>query len=207
MFGLLERMYLQIRGMRFLFFVPLIGYYLFIPIAAWAIGLNPIEHQTILERITQVSYRLVPILSTWWIFLVHKEYVEGEGKDVLILGGGIFSLTGIFFCLNIVCFFSSIIFLCTVEGSVINLIIQMSIISFFTCGLTYFLNFFLQNISVSALIVMIFCTLSVLPSERFYEYQFLILQDNVSWINDGVKFIISGGIFWILGIMFSKKLS
>ena len=205
MVQLMERIYLQCRGMGILFWIPLIGYYIIVPSAGWILGQNPLEDREMLERVTEVSYRFIPLLSTWWMFLVHKEYIEGDGKEILYLGKNILGLTIGFFLLNIICCFPSVFLFNRPAERVLELFFQLTIIMFLTCGMAYFLNFSLKNISVYALVTMIFCTLSVVPSDRLFQYQFISLQGNELWLEEGVKFIISGGIFWIFGAISSRR--
>lgn len=205
MVQMVERIYLQCRGMGILFWVPLIGYYIIVPSAGWILGQNPLEDRDLLERITEVSYRLIPLLSTWWLFMVHKEYIEGDGKEILYLGKNILGQTIGFFLLNVLCYIPSVFILNFPAEQALELVFQLLVIMFLTCGMAYFLSFSLKNIPVSALVSMIFCTLSVLPDDRLFQYQFISLQNNGSWLEEGVRFIIPGGIFWISGAVCSRR--
>lgn len=205
MVQIMERIYLQCRGMGILFWIPLVGYYIVVPSAGWILGQNPLEDRDLLERITEVSYRLIPLLSTWWLFMVHKEYIEGDGKEILYLGKNILGQTIGFFLLNVLSYIPSVFILNFPAEQALELVFQLLVIMFLTCGMAYFLSFSLKNIPVSALVSMIFCTLSVLPDDHFFQYQFISLQNNGSWLEEGVKFIISGGIFWISGAVCSRR--
>lgn len=207
MIQILERMYLHIRQMGVLFFIPFLGYFILIPLTVCAMGLNPIKQESVMDRMTSVCYSLVPILSTWWIYLIHKEFIEGEGREILILGKGICVLTGLFFVLNIFCFLPVFIVdkMSGSDGTASNLFFQMIVVSFMTCGMAFFLSFSLQSIPISALIVMSFCILSIVPNEKFQEYQFSVLQGDSLWHENAIPFIIAGGIFSILGIFRARK--
>lgn len=205
-FRILERFYLQIRGMKYLFLIPLAGYYVFIPLAAWSLGRNEMQTFDALERVSDISYSLVPILATWWNYMIHKEYVEGDGREVLLLGGGISTMTFIFYVLNVLSFLPIFIFFNDMNSGVMDLFLQMVLISFLTCGMAFFFTFMLKSISLSALAIMAFCVLSNAPSERFQQYQFSILEGNPEWFKDGTLFLFAGVAFWVIGFVQTKRL-
>jgi hypothetical protein len=78
MVQLMERIYLQCRGMGILFWIPLIGYYIIVPSAGWILGQNPLEDREMLERVTEVSYRFIPLPGGcfWYI----KNILKGMEK-------------------------------------------------------------------------------------------------------------------------------
>lgn len=204
MLRILERFYLQIRGMKYLFLIPFVGYYVFIPLAVWSLGTNELQTFNTLVRVSDVSYSLVPILATWWNYMIHKEYVEGDGREVLLLGGGISTMTFLFYLLNVISFLPIFIFLN--DSGVIDLFLQMALISFLTCGMAFFFTFMLKSISLSALAIMAFCVLSNVPSEKFQQYQFSILEGSLEWLENGVMFFIAGVVFWVIGFMQTKRI-
>lgn len=206
MFRTLERVYLQIRGMKLFFLIPFAGYYILIPLVVWCLGKNTMGTGDALERVAEISYSLVPILATWWNYMVHKEYVEGDGREVLLLGGGVSTMTFLFYILNILSFLPVFLFFHDMESGIMDLFLQMSLISFMTCGMAFFLTFMLKSISLSALAVMAFCVLSNVSSERLQDYQFSMLRGNPEWFKDGELFLFTGIIFWIIGSVQAKKL-
>lgn len=206
MFRMLERIYLLIRGMKFFFLIPFAGYYVLIPFVAWSLGRNTMGTEDALERVSEISYSLVPVLATWWNYMVHREYVEGDGREVLLLGGGVSTMTFLFYILNILSFLPVFLFFHDMESGIMDLFLQMSLISFMTCGMAFFLTFMLKSISLSALAVMAFCVLSNVSSERLQDYQFSMLRGNPEWFKDGELFLFAGIIFWIIGSVQAKKL-
>jgi len=81
--NMLERFWLQVKGMRTLFFVPLAGYYRLVPLGVWAMSNKP--EFVLVDAISEMCYLVVPFLSTWWGYLVMREYIEGDGREVLLL--------------------------------------------------------------------------------------------------------------------------
>lgn len=210
---LFERTWLQIKGMRTMFLIPLIGYYVVIPLGVWAMAGNP--DFVLSDAIASMCYLVVPFLSTWWIYLIVKEYVEGNGREVLLLGKGTFWNAIIFFIANTLCFIP--LLYVHVEDrfypDIIDLAGQLVIISFFMGGLAYFLNYLTKSISASMFIIIIYTAVS---NYRFNNEQFsktlgkiqLTNLRDVPYDGNGIlycQFIVLGIIFWVLGVMKSKK--
>lgn len=81
-----ERTWLQIKGMKAMFAIPFVGYYVLIPLGVWAMSYS--VDFVLSDAIAQMCYLLVPFLSTWWIYLMAKEFVEGSGREVLLSSSG-----------------------------------------------------------------------------------------------------------------------
>lgn len=209
-----ERLWLQIKGMRTMFLVPLIGYYVVIPLSVWAMSQGP--EFNLLAAIVDVCYLLVPFLSTWWIYLFVKEYIEGEGREVLLLGKGTLSSAFLFWLLNSLCFFPLLALPLEIENvqGIQDLFIQLTIISFFMGGLAYFLNYLTKSITISMLLIILYTFISnyrfslKLFAKIFHPIQLTILQDvpyedNLSGY---AKFILAGIVFWVMGAVKSRRM-
>ena len=57
-----ERIWLQIKGMRTMFLIPLIGYFGIIPLGVWLMTAN--SECVLYDAIMQMCFLLVPFLST-----------------------------------------------------------------------------------------------------------------------------------------------
>lgn len=212
--NLFERFWLQIKSMRFLFFVPLIAYFCVIPLGVWAMSFNP--EFDLGDSVSTMCYLVVPFMSTWWIFMVLKEYIDGDGREVLLLGRGTLFSAVLFQVINIVCFVP-VFFVPmkdTFKSDMYHLFIQLLIISFFMGGLTYFCNYFTGSITISMLIAILYTAVSNYTfynehlSKMFGFVQLNTLkdvpcEDNLAgyW-----KFITAGAAFWVLGVIRSRKL-
>lgn len=210
---LFERFFLQIKSMGALFLIPFIGYFSLIPLGVWALSFDP--EFVLCDAISEMCYLFVPFLSTWWLYLMLKEYVEGDGREVLLLGKTTIFSAVMFWILNMLC----ILPLLWVEVEYMyqyyidNLMIELLIIIFFMNGLTYFLNYFTKSITVSMFIVILYTALSnytfrneqfskVLGSVQLSVLQDVPYEDNM---NGYIKFIFVGLVFWILGFFKSRK--
>lgn len=215
MLGILfERTWLQIKGMRTMFLVPIIGYYIVIPLGVWAMASK--ADAVLSDVIADMCYLVVPFLSTWWIYLIVKEYVEGNGREVLLLGKGTFLNAVIFYVANVLCFVP--LFFVDVDDQyypdIIYLIEQLVIIAFFMGGLAYFLNYLIKSISASMFVIILYTAVS---NYRFSHEQFSKVLGRIQLSNlrdvpyEGNydlygKFIVLGAVFWVLGVIKSKRM-
>lgn len=210
----MERVWLHIKSMREMFFVPLFGYFVLIPLGVWALSFEPEFYLS--SSISELCYLLVPFLSTWWIYLLLREYAEADGREVLILGKGTLFSAAVFCLLNTMC----VLPLLWVpvgyqyQNSIYYLVIEMMIVSFFMCGLVYFLVHFTKNITISMFIIVLYCALSnyTFAEEHFSKMlgpiQLSVLQDvpYEDGSNGYVKFILAGVMFWVFGVIYARRM-
>lgn len=211
--GSLERFWLQIKAMGWMFFIPLVGYYCLLPLGVWAISNDP--NFILFEGIADVCYLLVPFLTTWWLYMVLKEHMEGEGGEVLLMERGTLLNSILFFVLNVICILP--LFWIQVgeryQEDMHHLIIQLIIIAFLMCGMTYFFVFFTRSVTVSMFAIIIYTAISnyVFQSDKFLKVfssiQLSTLRDFMqeeNFIIGYAKFILAGVAFWIFGIYCSR---
>lgn len=208
----MERVWLQIKGMRSMFIVPLIGYFCLIPICTWLLSRN--SDAVVEDVAAQLCYLVMPILATWWTFMVQKEYIEGDGREVLLLGRGIFFSAVSFWLLNILCYLALLLLIdADLRPKFTGLMIQMIIISFLMTGLAYFLNFMIKSITISMFLVVFYTAFSnyTFLNDRILHllghFQLKVLQEVVYEEGWGgyIKYIVAGASFWALGAYKSKK--
>lgn len=207
----LERIWLQIKGMKMMFLVPLVGYFVLIPLMVWILFVNsevPLE-----DAAASVCYLLVPILSTWWVCMIQKEYIEGEGREVLLLGKGVLYSMAAFWLLNLVCFVVILLFLDTgIRYEFSALVTDMVIVSFLMTGMACCLNFYTKSITISMFVIVFYTAFS---NYKFYNesivklvgaFQLTVLQEikyEIGWYGY-IRYILAGILLWGFGIYKSK---
>lgn len=97
----MKRFWIQSKGMGIMFFLPLLGYILFIPLCVMLINKDVEEAEQRFIMAQQMCYQFIPILSTVRMYMFQREYVEGEGREILILGGKIPLFSFIYWILNL----------------------------------------------------------------------------------------------------------
>lgn len=210
---MLKRLQLQIRAMGITFYLPLIGYFLFIPLLAYVINLSIEEAEERFVTIERLCYQFVPAFSVIWICMFHREYVQGEGREILILGKGILAMSFVFWIMNVPCLFLQYRFFHHSE----NLLQEMAVVSFMLCGLSFFLNFVLNNVSLSMLVVMFYVMLSNVEvynflalnmSEQPYKYDsfFYSALSGGGFSETAQGYVVAGGLFWLMGMYKAKRL-
>ncbi len=214
-----ERLCLQVRGMGIYFFLPFVGYFLFIPLCVMAQNIGVEDMSIRFYNAQAVCYQFVPMLSTIWIFLFHKEYVEGEGREILILGKGISALTFLFWIVNIICFLPGFVFFDYSTGQAGTLLCEMILVSFVFCGLAFFLNFALESTALTMLVLMFYTMLSNVNLENFMalnteatqaqdvaKYFYTILIDGGFSSAEAPTYIAIGTLFWLFGLLEARRL-
>lgn len=207
MFKIIERVYMHAKGMKYLFFVPFIVYYLLLPFTIYAYKQNPIGNVEVITIASEFCYNFVPVISTWWIYMYFIESAEGEGREILILGKGITATVFAFYLLNAVSFIPICLVLNNREGAGITLMLQLLVITFLMYGVAYFLSFLLKSIAVSVFIVLCYSVFAVSYADILEILQYGRMLGNVDWIGNTIILSVLGSICWYLGHLRSKYIT
>ncbi|MFZ3591295.1 hypothetical protein ACOI1C_19150 [Bacillus sp. DJP31] len=75
--------YLSLRNLKIYYFIPIFFMYLVIPALFFSeiaiTGVGDILHL----RVVETTQKILPLFSVWWIIFILREYIEGEGNEVL----------------------------------------------------------------------------------------------------------------------------
>lgn len=215
----MKRFWLQSKGMGIIFFLPVLGYILFIPLCVMFLNKDVEEAEQRFITAQQMFYQFVPILSTVWMYMFQREYVEGEGREILILGGKIPLFSFIYWILNLPFIWFSIHIQKDTEGYHEDLFYEMLIVSFMIGGLVFFLNFAVNSIAQSLLLVVLYIWLSNVDIEnilvfhnglqdvqRASTYFYVVLKGGGLFSEQAVVYIVMGVLFWLGGLLKTRRL-
>lgn len=200
----LEHFFLQLKGVGKLYFVPVFVLYIFLPLLILGdYGASGDEIDSIF--VTQCIF-FIPILSVWWIFLVMKEYVEGEGKEVLYLNGHSklieVVMLYVYYVIHLMPFFAVALFI--IPDVAIGLFFQMMLASFLYCGLGYLLLYLVKNIAIAFLPLMCY---SIYGSNSGI-LTFAFFNHSIYWVNPmnyAIEIIVTGCICFGAGAYLNKN--
>lgn len=202
----MEHFFLQLRGVGKWYFVPVVVLYILLPILIFA------DYCTSRDAIKNIESTFatqclffMPVLSVWWVFLVMKEYIEGEGREVLYLNGHSklmeVVMLYIYYVIHLIPFFWIASFF--IPEIAIGLFFQMTLASFFYCGLGYLLLYLIKNIAIAFLPLMCY---SMYGSSTGIKVAFL---NHASYWVDPAKYameiVIAGCICFLAGAYLNKK--
>ncbi len=214
---ILRNMFFNFKKMKYLFFVPIIFYYVLLPLILLGNKLNPWGDT---EEITSVLYAWIPIISVWWISLFHKEYIDERGGEVLYVYGDVFSQTFFLWLANQVLLLpilSFSLFLDEFNGPMVYL--DLLLINALICGIDYYLNFSFQSVPLAFFVVIIYAISSGTSNlegtqelgiwiDKFMEYVNYYKVVDLDWMLEftGYAFVLATMVFWGLGYWKSKRL-
>ncbi len=214
-----ERLLLQIKGMKITFLLPLLGYFVFIPFCVKFLNMNVEDADEQYVTIQNIVYQFIPILALVWIYAFQKEYVEGEGREILILGRQISLYTFIYFLLNIPLIWLALKIVCVPEEHFMDMFMELLIAVFMISGFAFFMNFAAGSIALSMLIVILYIWLSNVNLENMLTtvdtaqtsqwstcFFYTILKDGGLGGTYAVNYLVIGALFWLLGIFKARRL-
>lgn len=197
MITVFERIRIHIKAMRGMFIIPLAVYYILIPFAAYKLGKSPVyETAGMAALFGEYMYNYVPAVSTLWLFLSLREYVQGQGGELLWNASAMTGLSFGIYLLQFICLLPALI-LAQKDTELTGLVLQMMVIIFFMHGLAYFLCMVTGNIAAATLAVLVYSIFStaVIGTHSFW-YQYSVLH-RTDWLVYGCGYFLAGCLFFM----------
>ncbi|MBW4827240.1 MAG: ABC transporter permease [Clostridiaceae bacterium] len=79
----IKSIYLSFKKLKIYYFIPLIILYIFIPILNIGMVYMCKNIEIAYSMVFAEIEKYVPILSIWWTTFIFKEYIEGDGNEIL----------------------------------------------------------------------------------------------------------------------------
>lgn len=200
----------QLKGLRFLFYVPFFLIYMVIPILCiqsyFAVGISDSLYQTIIT-FTQM---LIPVMSVWWLILVFREYIESEGNEILFLYAKRIKLAdaGILFCFFIITILPFYITCCFIFQNFIFEFIKIVMVCTFYFGFSYLLIFLSASIAITWMIVFIYTVANTIfykDQAIFPLYYSLEEASLAGCLGFYLPLMLLGVLLLLLGVQLNKK--
>ena len=155
--------------------------------------------------LAEVSYLLVPVFSVWWLYLSLKEYLEGEGNELLVMSGGVGAVSGVFFCATVMSFLPVFLFYDNSMDEITDLFLQMVVVSFLMYGLVLASAFLFRSVAVAILATLCYAILGTSAVEGLSLIVYGRMQGRVMWFHEAIPLVVLGVVFWVYGICRSKR--
>lgn len=207
----LRQLYLSFKNLKWFYFVPLIVLYLFIPLSN-LLNFKAIGLDLCYTIVTDTAQRVIPITATWWVFCVLKEYIEGDGNELLYayLKGKTLGIDILFvfcwYCVHVaVLFFGYSYFFNNMLLEYVRMIVQ----SFVLVSALYFLIYAFKSTSIAYMMILVYFIMTLFFSKDTILEKIKLFDMNtpmvISMIWDKYLYIILiGGLFFGLGTVLNK---
>lgn len=155
-------LYLTLKGMGVIFFVPYLFIFLVLPATTYMENLSGNGFDNLYYYSFVLTQILCPFFSLWWSLLGFREFIDGSGKEILLVyKKSILTelfLTYLLYFLHIIVVFAVYVFVFNFNYFPYIIIYAAESFAFFAIPLS--LSFWLKNMSIPfiiALIYEIFC--------------------------------------------------
>lgn len=81
--NLLRQAYFHLKSLKLLYFVPIVGLFLLLPFLSVGHFLSFGRGENAFYQTFAEMQRYIPFLASWWVIFGLREYVEGDGKELL----------------------------------------------------------------------------------------------------------------------------
>ncbi len=191
-----QNIVLRFKNNMILSFLPIIVYYVVLPFYSEITRHGVLQDLPLFIAFTEGVFFFVPFISLWWGFIYLKEVIEEDGREILLLNGGISITLLVYYLLNLLLLSPVFLFFSDENGQVMGLFLKMVVIIFFMYGLLYFLSVYLKNMAIVLLLVLMYSVFSSTYIEKFERLQYYSLKD-MEWGVQGGVFLLVGIILWI----------
>ncbi len=209
--GVLTRTYLHLKNLKFLFFVPLLIMNALIPMLNYAVYKQYGVGDRLYTNILEYSQWLMPFASVWWSLFALRDYLEGDGNELLYVNRHSNKFVDIF-----ILFFISILDIAIVFSVYAIQIPQMKFeyirilsICFLYFGIVYFVSFLTKSTTLSTLTVVLYMIVNIYYGRGDKRIPFIYVStDRLSkqfFVSDYLPLLWTGLILTALGILINKK--
>lgn len=206
-----KRAFYHLKNLGFLVAVPLIILNAIIPILNYLQYSKDGISEELYVNILQYSQWFMPLLCVWWSVFVLRDYIEGEGNELLFTNqnrnkvADMFSLF-LLSILNITVIFSVYTFLMPDMKYEYIKIISICVFYF---GIVYCVSFITKSTTITLMLIILYTIANVYWGNTikaspliYYSAEHLTLK---IYFSNYLPFLISGLILIFIGTIFNKK--
>lgn len=207
--GIMRRLYLELKNLRFYYFVPPAVLFMLVPLTVLATIKSGAGNN--FPECCTISQLFIPSFAAWWPLLILKEYLNSPGKELLF----VYKISKIslfikmlilwaLYALHIVILF---IYFTSLFDFVWFLFIVIIIQSMFMIALGYFLSLLFQNTFIPMIVNFAYSSIFILA---FYYSPLSIFEigtfDNASSLNKSAVVALIACIILYMGSQIEKRL-
>ncbi len=189
-----QRVFYHLRSIRMLVFIPLFAFNILIPVLNYASYSNYGISELFELELRKFALILMPFFSVFWVIFVLREYIEGEGNEILLVYGRKIKFKDTFQIMLVSFFNISLIFAVylLIYPRMLNLYLWIFILCVYFHGIVYLLSFLTSSTTITLMI-------SLLVS--FVNYN--VVEKRTPFFSYAVvSGFVKGGIFYDLKTVF-----
>lgn len=209
----IKLLYFDFKNLRGYYFIPIFILYILIPI----LNVGMVKMSGSIENAYYLVFReaekYLPIMSVWWTTFVFREYIEGDGNEILycINKTGKLKAFQIIFIFLWYIFHVSILFLVysIFWDNILLQFIKIIIQCFFFTSLMYMFIYFFKSTTISFMILLLYELFALFMNSDFIN--FISIFENGKMIKLDViisKYLIVmvlSGLLFIIGVYKNNK--
>lgn len=207
-----QRMYFHLKNLHWNFFIPILIADIFLPFISLITYMNERTRIDFAYTVMSFSLILIPFCSVWWAIFINRDYIEGQGNELLFVCKNKIKTLDTF--LPYILFFAfSIIqfaFYAKVDSELKYEPIKLLCICFFYYCLVQFMVFLSKSISITLLIVLCYTIANPILALTangavFPIYYDLMPLGEESFFHIYFPLLLTGCILLIISILLNKR--
>lgn len=209
--NLFFRSFLHLKSIGVLAFIPLIVINVILPLLTYLVYRQYGKSSRLEISIQEYSQWLLPLACVWWPMFVMKEYIEGDGKELLYINKPCNKLLDLFLLFAVSTLNVSLIFL----GYTFLIpymkyeYLRIVVICFLYFSMVYAIGFTTNSSALTVLSVVLYTLTNIYYGRGQNKNIFIYLSTQrltvKSFISNYVPLLVIGIVLIIFGIILNKK--
>jgi len=206
---IIKQLYLNFRNLKGFYYVPLVFLYVILSVLNIATIKEYGFNENAFTIICNDIQKFVPIMCSWWIIFALKEYIEGDGCEVLHLYKNSLALDVIMIYIWYLIHVAILMIIYSFFLTNLSLeFIRIAAQSLFYASAAYFFIFLFKSIPITFMLIFMYeiiCLFTNLGIKKYISIFYIYRAINIRLIAiENIPVIIICSIFLFLGNRFHK---
>lgn len=207
-----QRMYFHLKNLHWNFFIPILIADIFLPFISLITYMNERTRIDFAYTVMSFSLILIPFCSVWWAIFINRDYIEGQGNELLFVCRNKIKTLDTFipFLLFFIASVIQFIFYAGVDSTLKYEPLRLFCISFFYYGFVQLIVYLTKSISVTLLVVLLYTIANPLVAviadySAFPLYYISVPVSRDLFYHNYFPMLLFGVLFLIISIVLNKK--
>ncbi len=151
---MLKKQGFYFKNIKSLFWVPIVLLFILIPVVIGTLYNTMAEQEAAaLQQMLRIFQQVTPLFSTWWLVFILREYIDGDGAEILYTYEGVYRSKLGLVLFTLACYLALLAFdyafLSVLYAKWTSIIwvdyVKMGVVCLFFTGLTYLVMYLLRS--------------------------------------------------------------
>ncbi len=207
-----QRLYFHLKNLHWNFFIPIAVADIFLPFICLISYMSEKTRPLFAMTVMRFSLIIIPICSIWWVIFINRDYIEGQGNELLFVCKNKIKTMDTFIAF-ILFFFVSIIqfaFYIQADSSLKYEPVKLFCVCLFFYCFVQFLTYLTKSIPITLLMVLVYTIANPMIAYSIDGAVFPIFYDVTPLTMESAKasfmpMVLAGVVLLLISVYFNKR--